>query len=188
MKSTIRLPLRAQLWLQRQNAGLLVAGLLCAVGMLLWLQLAIVHEQRAHEAAAAARNSRERQQQSDTVGVHAQALTAPDRFFSALGELSEAPRLLKPLFSLADKTGVIIERGDYQLVTENAGGFHVYRASLPLSGSYPAVRAYCEQVLRAMPFASIDQLVLQREDAGEPVLKAKLALSLYLTDRAGVRP
>lgn len=188
MKLTIRLPLRAQIWLQRQNAGLLVAGLLCAVGILLWLQLAIIYERREPKTAAPDGTLRERQRQSDIFALDAQAVTAPDRFFSTLGELSQAPRLLKPLFRLADKTGVIIERGDYQLVTENAGGFHVYRASLPLSGSYPAVRAFCEQTLLAMPFASIDQLVLQREHAGEPVLKAKLALSLYLTDRAGVRP
>lgn len=180
--------LRLQLWLRRQAPSGLLAALLCALGLLMGLQLAWVQQQRQREAAAAAHAVQAQRRQA--AAAHATALPAPEaeRFHAMLGDPAQASQLLRPLFSLAERSGVVIERGDYQLIDEEAGGYLVYRANLPISGTYPSVRRFCEQVLRTMPFVSIDQLTLRREHGGEALLKVRLSLSLYLAGRAGARP
>lgn len=176
--------LRLQLWLLRQSAPVLAAGLMCATGVLLWLLLAIEYQQRARQAATGLLR------QSEAHIAHAPASRqqpGPEAFRAALGELPETTRLLQPVFTLAAKSGVEIARGDYQLLPDADGGFHVYRATLPLTGSYRAVREFSEQLLLALPFMSIDQLSLQRAHAGEAVLNARLSIAFYLTGRPGTR-
>lgn len=177
--------LRLQQWLARQSPPAVAARLLCATGILLWLVWVIEYRQRPQ--AADAEPVRQGQGPSSATPVRQQADTSYASFYAALGELGQGHRVLAPVFSLADKTGVNIARGDYQLLADTDGGFHVYRATLPLTGSYPALRSYCEQLLLAVPFAAIDQLSLQREHAGDIVLKARLSLSFYLTERPGER-
>lgn len=177
--------LRLQQWLARQSPPAVAARLLCTSGILLWLMWVVEYRQRTQEAAA--EFVRQGERPSPTPSVRQQADTSHASFYVALGELEQAHSVLAPVFSLAEKTGVNIARGDYQLLSDTDGGFHVYRATLPLTGSYPAVRSFCEQLLLAAPFAAIDQLSLQREHAGDIVLKARLSLSFYLTERPGER-
>ncbi len=180
--------LRQQLWLRRQTAARLLAILLCALGMLMWLQWTWVREQRQREAAAAADAVQAQHRQAVAALARATPSPEPERFYTALGDAAHASGLLRPLFSLAERSGLAIERGDYQLVDDEAGRYQVYHAKLSINGTYPAVRRFCEQVLRTMPYASIDQLALRREHGGEATVKVRLSLSLYLADRAGVRP
>ena len=60
--------------------------------------------------------------------------------------------------------------------------------SLPLKGSYAAVWQFALQALRAMPFASLDELSFRREQIADPTLEARVRLTLYLSDAAGVAP
>ncbi len=191
MRPTAPTVLRLWLWLLRQSPAQLAAWTLCAGGTLLWLMLAVVYplrEQEAEAAIAATVARQARQPGPPPVVRQSETDAGPEGFRAALGELSQVTRILKLLFALADKTGVSIERGDYQLLTDVADGFLIYRATLPLTGPYRAVRSFCEQILLTMPFVSVDQLLLQREHAGEAVLEARLSLSFYLTDPAGGKP
>jgi hypothetical protein len=63
-----------------------------------------------------------------------------------------------------------------------------YRVRLPLVGSYLQIRAFVEQSLQELPFASLDELSLRREGIASGELEAGLTLSLHLAYPAqGVR-
>lgn len=106
------------------------------------------------------------------------------KFYDKLGERNYAEQQLKVLFAIADKKGLKLRQADYKWVEEGAGRFITYRISLPVQGSYGAIQQFCEQVLLAIPFSSLDQLSFKRETVGNNIIDAQLNFTLYLSDQA----
>ena len=110
------------------------------------------------------------------------------RFYAALGQQRHAEQQVKLLFDLAAKNGLVLAQGEYKSGYDKAGRIATYQVSLPLKGSYAAVWQFALQALRAMPFASLDELSFRREQIADPTLEARVRLTLYLSDAAGVAP
>jgi hypothetical protein len=53
-----------------------------------------------------------------------------------------------------------------------------YRMTLPVSGTYPQVRAFVVDVLRDVPAAALDDIQLRRDAAGR--IEARVRFSLFL--------
>jgi len=103
-------------------------------------------------------------------------------FYDILGERRHAERQVKTLFALAAKSGLVLSQGEYKSGFEQNGRFHTYQVSLPVRGSYAAIWAFGMLALRAMPFASLDEISFRRATVGEPMVEARLRLTLYLVD------
>ncbi len=95
----------------------------------------------------------------------------------ALPGFISATASLKALASIAQQHGLSVEQATYQLSDKE--GQRRLEVSLPLKAAYPALRGYLRDVL-ALPAAPVlDELILQRQQAGEPQVDANLRLSFY---------
>lgn len=106
-------------------------------------------------------------------------------FQDNLGERHYVEQQLKTLFAIATKNGLSLSQGDYSEVYDKRGKFYAYRVKLPVKGAYLPIRAFCEQVLLAIPFASLDDISFKRDGIAVPTLEARIGLTLYLADDDG---
>ena len=178
------LRLRAELLLRRIGAPACVAVLLLVSGLLAWgwawqqRALAAQLETRALPSAPVA-----------AMVVRAPAATASDNlalFYGVLGQPRYAEQQVRLLFDLAAKNGLVLAQGEYKSAYDKASRLATYKVSLPLKGSYTAIWQFSLQALRAVPFASLDELSFRREQIVDANLEARLQLTFYLTDDAPV--
>ena len=102
-------------------------------------------------------------------------------FYDNLGERNYVEQQLKTLFAIASKNNLVLSQAEYKPAYNRSGRFHTYQILLPVKGPYPAIRQFCEQMLLAIPFASLDEMAFKRESVGNAVLEAKLRFTLYLS-------
>lgn len=171
------------------NPLLTVIGLaiLACLAALAWTLHAAVRADQEHDAlkAAAARTA------SPASKVPAPALPAApppdtlDAFYAALGPRSYAEQQVKTLFALAAKNGLSLSQGEYKSAYDRNARFYTYQVNLPVKGSYGAIWQFALGALRAIPFASLDDIGFRRDSIGDPVVEARLRLTLYLKDVPG---
>ena len=176
------LRLRAQLLLRRLGAPACLAAALLALGVAAWVW---AWQQRA---VAAQLQARPLPQPALAVLAAAPPATASDnlaRFYAVLGQQRHAEQQVKQLFDLAAKNGLLLAQGEYKSGYDKASRVATYQVTLPLKGSYAAVWQFALQALRAMPFASLDELSFRREQIADTELEARLRLTFYLSDAPG---
>lgn len=179
------LRLRAQLLLRRLGAPACLAVALLALGAAAWIW---AWQQRS---VATRLEARPLPQPSLAVAALAPPATASEnlaRFYAALGQQRHAEQQVKQLFDLAAKNGLLLAQGEYKSGYDKASRVATYQVTLPLKGSYAAVWQFALQALRAMPFASLDELSFRREQIADTQLEARLRLTFYLADSAGAPP
>lgn len=103
-------------------------------------------------------------------------------FYDALGEKHYVEQQVKTLFSIADKTKLTLSQADYRLAFDKNGRFYTYQVTLPVKGVYEDIRRFCERVLLAVPFASLDEISFKRDAITSGAVEARLRFSLYLAD------
>ena len=173
------LRLRAQLLLRRAGLPACLAVALLALGAAAW---SWAWQQRA---VAAQLEARPLPQPSLAVAAVAPPATASDnlaRFYAVLGQQRHAEQQVKLLFDLAAKNGLLLVQGEYKSGYDKASRVATYQVTLPLKGSYAAVWQFALQALRAVPFASLDELSFRREQIADTQLEARLRLTFYLAD------
>ncbi|OEZ67028.1 hypothetical protein JAB5_54660 [Janthinobacterium sp. HH103] len=173
------LRLRAQLLLRRLGVPACLAVLLLALGIAAW---AWAWQQRA---VAARLEARPLPQPALAVAAPAPPATASEnlaRFYAALGQQRHAEQQVKQLFDLAAKNGLLLTQGEYKSGYDKASRVATWQVTLPLKGSYAAVWQFALQALRAVPFASLDELSFRREQIADTQLEARLRLTFYLSD------
>ncbi|EHP44248.1 transmembrane protein [Cupriavidus basilensis OR16] len=110
----------------------------------------------------------------------AQGLAA---FYGALGQYATVEDEIGILFRIAGESGLSLRQAEYRASFDRSGAFYTYQIVLPVRGPYRSVRQFCEEVLNAIPFASLDEVKFKRGAIGEPTIEAKLQFTLFLTDR-----
>ncbi|MFZ4878036.1 hypothetical protein ACL9RI_23370 [Janthinobacterium sp. Mn2066] len=103
-------------------------------------------------------------------------------FYDTLGEKRYAEQQVKTLFDLAAKNGLSLSQGEYKSAYDKASRVSTYQVVLPVKGSYQALWSFGLQALRAVPFASLDELAFRREQIAETSLEARVRLTFYLKD------
>lgn len=106
-------------------------------------------------------------------------------FHAALGSQRDVEPGVKTLFRLAANTGLVLRQGEYKRGFERNAQLHTYQVSLPLKGSYAQVWQFAFLALRALPFASLDEVSFRRDAIGETVVEGRLRLTFYLQDAPG---
>jgi hypothetical protein len=106
-------------------------------------------------------------------------------FRTALGRQRDVEPGLKTLFALAAKSGLVLSQGEYKRGVERNAQLHTYQINLPVKGSYAQVWQFALQALRALPYASLDDVSFRRDSIGQAGLEARLRLTLYLADAPG---
>ena len=180
--------IRMQLALQRFGLGNVCALLCLLLGLLGWL-VWLPHLRLQNSQAQTAMIEVEQALKVPPSLVAPQE-AAPSseknlaRFYASLGEQEYVEQQIKTLFAIAKKLGLSLQQGEYKATLERQGGFNKYQIVLPLKGSYSLIRQFCEQVLVAIPFASLDELNFKRDSISNRVLETKLRFTLYLSNQA----
>lgn len=104
-------------------------------------------------------------------------------FRQTLGERRYAEQQVRALFGLADKAGLVLRQGEYREVYNQNARLYAYQVTLPVKGNYRAIWEFALQVLRAVPFASLDDIGFTRDAIGDPNVEARLRFTFYLADR-----
>lgn len=110
---------------------------------------------------------------------------APDnlaQFYAALGQRRHAEQQVKTLFGLAAQNGLTLAQGEYKTGYDRNTQVYTYQVKLPVKGSYAAIWKFALGALRAIPFASLDDIGFRRDSIGDPQVEARLRLTFYLAD------
>jgi hypothetical protein len=193
-----RLLLRLRL-VARANPLLVVAGLIflgCA-GALAWTVHESIQLDTERDALVAARAARQAAAAAATAASAAQPATLPpaqsvaqsvdplEAFYTALGPRRYAEQQVRTLFTLAAKNGLSLSQGEYKTGYDRNARVTTYQVNLPVKGSYGAIWQFAMGALRAIPFASLDDISFRRDAIGDPAVEARLRLTLYLKDVPG---
>ena len=177
--------LRLRLALRAANPATLAALLLCAAGIatLAWVlpARAALESERAQARRAAALPP----PVVAPVAIESGAFDNLALFRGALGRQSDVAPDLKTLFGIAAKTGLVLRQGEYKRGFERNAQLHTYQVNLPVKGSYAQVWQFALLALRALPYASLDDVSFRRDSIGDTGLEARLRLTLYLADAPG---
>ena len=146
-------------WLPQQRTGLVAA------------------QQQLRQEQSRARLA---QQQPPSLQLNPNQLRAK-QFYEVLGDQGYAEQQLKALFAIAAKHGLTLSQGDYRSTLDRHSGVTSYQIDLPVTGPYASIRLFCEEALRAIPFASLDQISFKRQAVSSASLDAHVVLTLYLT-------
>jgi hypothetical protein len=111
-----------------------------------------------------------------------------DAFYTALGPRRYAEQQVRTLFTLAAKNGLSLSQGEYKTGYDRNARVTTYQVNLPVKGSYGAIWQFAMGALRAIPFASLDDISFRRDNIGDPAVEARLRLTLYLKDAPGGTP
>ncbi len=171
------LALRLRLAMERAGVPACGALALLAAAALAWLW--IWPQQRT---LALARLAPPAAQQQAPAPLQRDPTHALDAFYDNLGERRYVEQQVATLFALASRHGLEWNQGDYKEAYDAGARVHSYRIDLPLKGADAAIWRFCSAAMVAMPFAALDEISFKREAIGDPVVEARLRLTLYLRD------
>ena len=163
------------------------AALCCLLGAaaLAWLLPQRALQLREHEIAL-------RTAAAPPVIVKAAPVLANENlalFYDTLGERRYAEQQVATLFGLAAKSGLTLSQGEYKAGYDRNARVYTYQVLLPVKGSYGAVWKFGMLALRAIPFASLDEISFRRDTIGDASVDARLRMTLYLAGPGtGVAP
>ncbi|WP_211461468.1 hypothetical protein [Collimonas silvisoli] len=166
------------------------AGLLHWIGMLL-LTLGITYftvgvtwerrlgEQMAQDIRDWIRERHDKASKEATDGPR-QTAQRQQAFTDTLGKTERTEQYIKTIFAIAHRHAVALPEGEYRAANSPQGGFLTYEITLPVKGTYPALQAFCEDVLLELPFAALDAIQFRREAVATDGVEAKVRFTLYL--------
>jgi hypothetical protein len=167
-------------------AGLALPACLAALA---WTVYATAQAEQEHDALkAVAVRAASLPNPAPAAAPAAEAAPPPDNldaFYAALGPRRYAEQQVKALFALAAKNGLSLSQGEYKTGYDRHARVHTYQVNLPVKGSYGAIWQFAMGALRAIPFASLDDIGFRRDTIGDPLVEARLRLTLYLKDDPG---
>lgn len=99
---------------------------------------------------------------------------------ATLRPYEEAGELVRKMASVAQAQQINLAQSDYQLQAISGIGVSRVQITQPVRTSYPQLRRYIEAVLQAVPNASLDQVMIGRENVTQLHVDAKLKWSLWL--------
>lgn len=102
--------------------------------------------------------------------ARANPLTAPDEVHAAVLRL----------FAAAQGLQIDLPEGDYRLAASPDARFQTYTITLPVKGSYGALRAFLAASLRQDERLALDSLEFRRDQIGVDALDARVRFSLFV--------
>ena len=169
--------LRARLALVRVGPFACVTLLLCLSGMGAWAWLL---PQRATQALQVPPPAASAPLPVPAVPQPTSGQQNLAQFYAALGAQRHTEQQVKILFGLAGKAGLKLNSGEYKFGHDKASRVSTYEIVLPVKGSYESIWQFCLQALRALPFASLDEINFRRDAIADAEPEARLRLTLYL--------
>ena len=106
------------------------------------------------------------------------------QFSASFVPTTQAPEVLANLQKLAKAEGLALPRGQYRIVAPQQGDMPLlrYQLSLPLSGSYAAIRQFVDRARRQIPGLMVDNISFARETVSQPTVIVQLELVVLMRE------
>lgn len=182
--------LHTRLTLARVGAVNFLAAVFCVAGATCWLWSLPQQKATGRVEQALLEKQKLALRQAPLTPKAAPVLPAQANlaaFYAALGTRQAAVTQVRKLFDLAREAGISLDKGEYKSAYNANSGSYSYQVLLPVTGSYSAIRLFCEKVLVAIPFASLDEIGFKREAVAAGALQAKLRFTFHLGDAPAVQ-
>lgn len=105
-----------------------------------------------------------------------------EKFYRNLPQLTTTPDWLQKVFDAASINGVVLEQGEYILLSNPNAKLEEYRIIFPLKGAYPQLRKFTAAALEAVPALALESLLFKREKIADGSVDAKITFLLYLEE------
>lgn len=180
----VALSVHLSLWLWRHGAWLPLCLLMLAAAAFFGAQGWALAQQRQALQAAGPKPS--------AAPVRAAPLAAP-----GVEELAALRHLLPPASDATAEVRRLValtrpqlawQRAEFQHSEDPIGGLLRVQVTVPVAGEYAAMRQALDRSLARMPHVALDQVQLQRLQATDTRLEARLRFSIWLTSDAPATP
>jgi hypothetical protein len=105
------------------------------------------------------------------------------QFYQSFPALEQLPDAMGQLYGLASSQNLVLEQGQYHLISDKHSHLLRYEIVLPVKGPYPQIRQFLKQAMQKLPGLALDGISLSRKKIDEPGVEAELHLSLYLREQ-----
>jgi hypothetical protein len=109
-----------------------------------------------------------------------------ERFMNTLGDPKHSEQQVQSLFAIAKGLQLGLPQGSYRFNCDSDSEVCRYRIQLPVRGSYVRIRSFLDELLMAIPFASIDDLTFKREAISDEDIDVRVSLSLYTRNQVNM--
>ncbi|MBI3771683.1 MAG: hypothetical protein HY272_03175 [Gammaproteobacteria bacterium] len=87
---------------------------------------------------------------------------------------------LEKLYQIAAAENVILPRGAYKNITNQADKLYRYEVTLPATGSYVQLRRFIARATKEIPIMAIDGVSFKRDSIESPNVEAQIRLAFLL--------
>jgi hypothetical protein len=113
---------------------------------------------------------------------------SPQAFEDNLPPYEDVPDVIQGLLRFAEEEKLVVQRGEYLVQPDPAGGFLRYRMTWPVKGPAPAIYRFLQSSLRAHKTLALESLRLQREGANAPLIEARIQWAVLTRNPATRAP
>lgn len=175
-----------QVQLRLGAAGIAGIALLVAAGV--GMVFATIAHRESEWLSAAAEQARARLAQLGTRHPVEEDRTPAEqlaRFQQWFPPAAQSTADLRVIFAAAVAAHVDLTRGEYQVrPIEGSQGLERFDVILPVKERYAPVKAFVADVLNKLPHASLDELRVERPQAGADQLESRVHFTLFYREQA----
>jgi hypothetical protein len=102
------------------------------------------------------------------------------QFYDYFPSESAVNGILGRVYEVAGREGIILERGEYRLVSGQVGGLLLYQATFPVKSSYSKLRRFLAAVLAQNPNVALDGIAFSRQTSTEIGVSADVRMTIYV--------
>lgn len=88
-------------------------------------------------------------------------------------------RLMKQIWQLGAAAGLQLNRVDYHTEVDAGGRFNRLLITLPMTGSYPAVRKFMFTLMAEFPGLSLDKIDMKRDQTASAQVETSAHMTLH---------
>ena len=101
-------------------------------------------------------------------------------FYQFFPDEKNSPQWLAQMIAVAEKSGLELNEGDYEITQDKVGKMMRYKITLPVQGTYPQIRKFLVSLNKEVPVMALEDVQFERKDVADSAVQAKIKLVLYL--------
>ena len=158
------------------TTGLLSLGLFAVAALFL---VAVLQPLEERQRLLEARLAQAERRPGAVEGRPSTAAARLGAFYAFFDTGEQSSEWLRRLDAIAAKSGVELRSADYR-VQRPAGRLERYEIALPVTATYPQLRAFLRAALAEIPVMSLDQVVIKRQRASDGQIQADVHVTLHM--------
>lgn len=101
-------------------------------------------------------------------------------FYRIFPSEHEATDWIGKIAAIAERDGLSLQQAEYKAERDPTGKLVRLQMNLPLRGEYQTIRRFLSDLRADIPIVSLEQVQLERQKIGDPLVDAKVRLVIFL--------